>query len=290
MTKKQMGYLFLIPTLLIFAVFAVYPVLRSFYLSFFHYRLQTGETKEFLGLANYVRMFGDNRFFSSLSFTMLFTVLTVSIEIFLGLLFAQFMNKDYRGKTLLRVVVLIPWAIPTIVSGFIWRFMVNDQFGIVNGILQGIGLLDSPIPWLSQAGTATAVLIISDIWKTAPYVSLLVLAGLQNIPSTLIEAAQIDGAGKLRTYMKIILPLLKPVIATAALFRLIQSFKVYTIVVALTNGGPANSTESLTLYTLRTYFDAGNYGYGSALATFTFFITVLISLLFLRVILRKIHI
>lgn len=290
MTKKQMGYLFLAPTLLIFAVFAVYPVFRSLFLSFFHYRLQTGETKEFLGLANYAKMFADGRFFTSLNFTMVFTVLTVSFEILLGLLFAQFMNKDYHGKTLLRVVVLIPWAIPTIVSGFIWRFMVNDQFGIVNGLLQGIGFIDSPIPWLSQSGTATAVLIISDIWKTAPYVSLLVLAGLQNIPATLIEAAQIDGAGKLRTYVKIILPLLRPVIATAALFRLIQSFKVYTIVVALTNGGPANSTESLTLYTLRTYFDAGNYGYGSALATFTFFITVLIALTFMRVILRKIHI
>jgi len=219
---------------------------------------------------------------------MIFTVITVSIEVFLGLLFAQFMNMDFKGKILLRIVVLIPWAIPTIVSGFIWRFMVNDQYGVINQILYVTGLIENFIPWLSIPSTATIVLIIADIWKTAPYVSLLVLAGLQNINSSQIEAASIDGAGKLKSYWYIILPALKPVLATAALFRLIQSFKVYTIIVALTNGGPANSTESLTLYTLRTYFDAGNYGYGSALASVTFIITIIIALMFLPVIQNKI--
>ena len=140
-----------------------------------------------------------------------------------------------------------------------------------------------------KATISSAVLIFADIWKTTPYVSLLVLAGLQNIRKSQLEAAAIDGAGAFQRYFHVVLPALKPVLATAALFRLIQSFKVYTIIVALTNGGPANSTESLTLYTLRTYFDAGNYGYGSALATVTFVISILIALMFLKVIQNKIN-
>ncbi len=289
MTRKQMGYLFIIPTMFLFVTLAIFPVLKTLYLSLFEYRLQFGEVKQFIGLRNYIKMFTTERFYTSFRFTMLFTVLTVTIEVGLGLLFAQFMNMNFKGKALLRIVVLIPWAIPTIVSGFIWRFMVNDQYGVINQILQYIGCIDSFIPWLSRSGTASAVLVFADVWKTAPYVSLLVLAGLQNIQRSLLEAASIDGAGKLKSYWYITLPALKPVLATAALFRLIQSFKVYTIIVALTNGGPANSTESLTLYTLRTYFDAGNYGYGSALASFTFVVSVVIALMFLSVIQEKIN-
>ncbi|MEA1911594.1 MAG: sugar ABC transporter permease [Spirochaetota bacterium] len=289
MTRKQMGYLFITPTVLIFAVLAVYPVFETIGLSFFKSRLQYGDIKVFVGLDNYIRLFTTARFYISLRFTILFTILTVGVEVGLGLIFAQFMNMDYKGKSFLRVVVLIPWAIPTIVSGFIWRFMVNDQYGIINHIFQSVGLIENFIPWLSQPGTASAVLLFADIWKTTPYVSLLVLAGLQNINKSQIEAAAIDGAGAFQRYIHVVFPGLKPILATAALFRMIQSFKVYTIIVALTNGGPANSTESLTLYTLRTYFDAGNYGYGSALATVTFIISIFIALMFLKVIQNKIN-
>jgi trehalose/maltose transport system permease protein len=289
MTQKRMGYYFIAPTIALFAILAVYPVLKTISLSFFEYRLQFGEVKIFIGFENYIRLFTTERFYKSLRFTVLFTLSTVTIEVFLGLIFAQLMNKDYKGKSFLRVIVLIPWAIPTIVSGFIWRFMVNDQYGILNHILKSMHLIDRFIPWLSQSNTAVAVIILADIWKTAPYVSLLALAGLQNISVSQLEAASIDGAGSLRKYFSIILPALKPVLATAALFRLIQSFKVYTIIAALTNGGPANSTESLTLYTLRSYFDAGNYGYGAALATVTLIITVFIALMFLGVIQNKIN-
>lgn len=289
MTRKQMGYLFVAPTMILFAILAIFPVLQTLYLSFFKYRLQFGDVKTFIGLDNFIKLLTTERFYVSLRFTLVFTTITVFVEVLLGLIFAQFMNMDFKGKVLLRIVVLIPWAIPTIVSGFLWRFMVNDQYGVINQILQYSGIIESYIPWLSRSLTATIIVIVADIWKTAPYVSLLVLAGLQNINQSQLEAASIDGAGKLSSYWYIVLPALKPVIATAALFRLIQSFKVYTIIVALTNGGPANSTESLTLYTLRTYFDAGNYGYGSALASISFVITIVIALMFLPVIQNKIN-
>lgn len=288
LTRKQFGYLCMAPTLVIFLVFAIYPVFRTILLSLYRFRLQTGPVKTFIGLDNYAHMFGDSRFFNALFFTLLFTLLTVVIEVILGLIFAQLMNLPFKGRGALRVVVLIPWAIPTIVSGFMWKFMVHDQYGVFNQILTTVGIIDSFLPWLSRDTTARLVLIMSDIWKTAPYVSLLVLAGLQTIPKTLYEAAAIDGAGPIRRYFSLTLPLLKPVLATAVLFRLISSFKVFTVIVALTNGGPGYATESLTMYTMRTYFDAGNYGYGSTLATFTLFVTCMIALLFTDVIRGKI--
>ncbi|MDY0290411.1 MAG: sugar ABC transporter permease [Sphaerochaeta sp.] len=288
LTRKQFGYLCMAPTLMIFLIFAIYPVFRTILLSLYRFRLQTGPTKTFIGLDNYFHMFGDSRFFNALFFTLLFTLLTVVTEVILGLIFAQLMNLPFKGRGALRVVVLIPWAIPTIVSGFMWKFMVHDQYGVFNQILQTLGIIDSFLPWLSRDTSARLVLIMSDIWKTAPYVSLLVLAGLQTIPKTLYEAAAIDGAGPIRRYFSLTLPLLKPVLATAVLFRLISSFKVFTVIVALTNGGPGYATESLTMYTMRTYFDAGNYGYGSALATFTLFVTCIIALLFTDVIRGKI--
>lgn len=272
-----------------FAVFAVYPVLRTLYLSFFEYRLQFGETMTFVGLKHYRTMLTSERFWNAFGFTMLFTILTVGLEVALGLVFAQAMNKEYPGRGLLRAVVLIPWAIPTIVSGFMWKFMVHDQYGVLNQLLYSAGLIDSFIPWLSRDAGAKAVLILADVWKTAPYVSLMVLAGLQGIPKSLLEAADIDGASSATRYFKVTLPLLKPVLATAVLFRLIQSFKVYTVIVALTNGGPGNATESLTLFTLRTYFDAGNYGYGSALASFTMIVTCAIAVCFLDVLRDKVQ-
>lgn len=289
MTRKQFGYLLIAPTALIFAVFAVYPVANTIYTSFFEYRLQFGDTMTFVGLKHYIKMFESERFLHATLFTLLFTFVTVGIETVFGLFFAQLMNRNYRGRGLLRVVVLIPWAIPTIISGFMWKFMAHDQYGVFNQILASIGLIHDFIPWLSNDTTAQAILVIADVWKTTPYVSLMILAGLQSIPASYYEAAEIDGAGAFTKYFRITLPLLLPVLATAVLFRFIQSFKVFTVIVALTNGGPANSTESLTLYTLRTYFDAGNYGYGSALATFTFLVTCVVSLLFLRVILEKVE-
>lgn len=272
-----------------FAVFAVYPVLKTLYLSLFEYRLQFGETMTFVGLKHYLTMLTSERFWNAFGFTMLFTVLTVGLEVALGLVFAQAMNKDYPGRGLLRAVVLVPWAIPTIVSGFMWKFMVHDQYGVLNQLLASAGLIDGFIPWLSRDAGAKAVLVLADVWKTAPYVSLMVLAGLQGIPASLLEAADIDGASPVTRYFKVTLPLLKPVLATAVLFRLIQSFKVYTIIVALTNGGPGNATESLTLFTLRTYFDAGNYGYGSALASFTMIVTCVMAVCFLGVLRDKVE-
>ncbi|MGD1815786.1 MAG: carbohydrate ABC transporter permease [Pleomorphochaeta sp.] len=289
LNRKSFGYLCILPTIIIFAIFAIYPVFRTIFLSFFKYRLQTGNLRTFIGFENYLTMFKDSRFLNALSFTLIFSIITVSVEVILGLIFAQLMNMPFKGQWALRVIVLIPWSIPTIVSGFMWKFMVNDQYGVFNQILYSLGFIENYIPWLSQDLTSRFILILADIWKTSPYVSLLVLAGLQNIPESLNDAAAIDGAGAIRKYFFITLPQLKPVLATAVLFRLISALKIYTVIAALTNGGPGFATESLTMYTMRTFFSAGNYGYGACLSTFTLIITCIISLLFMDIIRNKIN-
>ncbi len=289
LNRKSFGYLCILPTIIIFAIFAIYPVFRTIFLSFFKYRLQTGNLRTFIGFENYLTMFKDSRFLNALSFTLIFSIITVSVEVILGLIFAQLMNMPFKGQWALRVIVLIPWSIPTIVSGFMWKFMVNDQYGVFNQILYSLGFIENYIPWLSQDLTSRFILILADIWKTSPYVSLLVLAGLQNIPESLNDAAAIDGAGAIRKYFSITLPQLKPVLATAVLFRLISALKIYTVIAALTNGGPGFATESLTMYTMRTFFSAGNYGYGACLSTFTLIITCIISLLFMDIIRNKIN-
>jgi len=290
LNRKSFGYLCILPTIIIFSIFAIYPVFRTIFLSFFKYRLQTGNLRTFIGFENYLTMFKDSRFLNALSFTLLFSIITVTVEVVLGLIFAQLMNMPFKGQWALRVIVLIPWSIPTIVSGFMWKFMVNDQYGVFNQILHTLGFIENYIPWLSQDLTSRFILILADIWKTSPYVSLLVLAGLQNIPESLNDAASIDGAGAIRKYFSITLPQLKPVLATAVLFRLISALKIYTVIAALTNGGPGFATESLTMYTMRTFFSAGNYGYGASLSTFTLIITCIISLLFMDIIRNKINV
>lgn len=289
LNRKSFGYLCILPTIIIFSIFAIYPVFRTIFLSFFKYRLQTGNLRTFIGFDNYLAMFKDSRFLNALSFTLLFSIITVTVEVILGLIFAQLMNMPFKGQWALRVIVLIPWSIPTIVSGFMWKFMVNDQYGVFNQILYALGFIENYIPWLSQDLTSRFILILADIWKTSPYVSLLVLAGLQNIPESLNDAAAIDGAGAMRKYFSVTLPQLKPVLATAVLFRLISALKIYTVIAALTNGGPGFATESLTMYTMRTFFAAGNYGYGACLSTFTLIITCIISLLFMDIIRNKIN-
>ncbi len=290
LNRKSFGYLCILPTIIIFSIFAIYPVFRTIFLSFFKYRLQTGNLRTFIGFENYLTMFKDSRFINALSFTLFFSIITVTVEVVLGLIFAQLMNMPFKGQWALRVIVLIPWSIPTIVSGFMWKFMVNDQYGVFNQILHTLGFIENYIPWLSQDLTSRFILILADIWKTSPYVSLLVLAGLQNIPESLNDAASIDGAGAIRKYFSITLPQLKPVLATAVLFRLISALKIYTVIAALTNGGPGFATESLTMYTMRTFFSAGNYGYGACLSTFTLIITCIISLLFMDIIRNKINV
>ncbi|TDO94200.1 carbohydrate ABC transporter membrane protein 1 (CUT1 family) [Halanaerobium saccharolyticum] len=277
-----MGYLFIIPSLILIFALILYPVFNTLYLSFFNYRVQTMALgKTFVGLRNFIKIFNDETFFKSLKFTLLFTVVAVSMETIIGMIFANIMNRKLPGQGIIRTSVLIPWAIPTIISGLMWKFMYSQQYGIINHIFLKLQFIKEAIPWLSDSFVAVIAVIIADVWKTTPYMSLLILSGLQTIPIQLYEAAAIDGANRKDIFLKITLPLIKPVLSVAILFRVLATFRIYDLIAVLTSGGPANATQSLSLYTIKTYFDFGNIGYGAALATVTFIISLLISLLFL---------
>ena len=281
-SRRRTGYLFLIPAILIFLIFIAYPVIVTFYDSFHEYRIQTLQAgRKFVGLDQYRKLFADPLFRSSLKFTIQFTVVAVVLETILGMLCALVMNRKFRGQGLVRAAFLVPWAIPTIVSGLMWAFMFSESFGVINELLMALGVINEPIHWVTDSGWAFWSVVIADVWKTTPYMSLLLLAGLQTIPTELYEAGAIDGANTIQQFFRITLPLLKPVMMVSLLFRTISSFRIYDLITVLTNGGPANSTQSLTLYTVKNYFSYGNIGFGSGAAVVTFIVSMVIALLFM---------
>lgn len=281
--RRRIGYLFLIPTMVIILVFIVYPVLSSLYNSFFDIRVQTLQSgKTFVGLAQYKKLLQDPQMWQSLRFTLKFTVVAIVLETILGITCALIMNRKLKAQGLVRVAILIPWAVPTIVSGLMWNYMYSETYGILNFILEKFALIEQPIHWLTDSTYAFWAIIIAEVWKTAPYLALLLLAGLQNISKDLYEAAQIDGAGAVRSFFCITMPLLRSTLMVALLFRTIASFRIYDLVSVLTNGAPANTTQSLTMFTIDHYFKYSNIGYGSAAAMLTFGVSMVLALFFMR--------
>jgi ABC-type sugar transport system permease subunit len=205
----------------------------------------------------------------------------VGLELVLGLALALGLNQAYRGRGLVRAAVLVPWAIPTVVAGLLWRFMFEEQ-GIVNAMLGQLGVLRGPLVWFIHAGTAWVPVILADVWKTTPFVALLLLAGLQNIDASLYEAARIDGASAWRQFRYVTLPLLKPAILVALIFRTLDAFRVFDLIYALTGGGPGTSTEPIALYTFNALLQNLRFGYGSALSVIVFAITFTLALSYIR--------
>ncbi|MBQ9301009.1 MAG: sugar ABC transporter permease [Clostridia bacterium] len=275
------GYLALIPAVIVFAVFIVYPVFNTFYLSFCSYRTQTiRQGARFIGFANYVQMFGDDKMWTALKFTVLFTVISVVLESVLGMLCALIMNRQGKTRGLVCAMILIPWCIPTVVSGLMWNYIFAESYGVLNYLLQVMGLSSQPVRWLTDSRYAFLSILISDVWKTVPYMSLLMLSALKTVDSSYLEAAQIDGANKVQSFFKISMPCMKPIIIVAVMFRTIQSFRIYDLIRVLTNGGPQGKTTSLTIYTITQYTTYGNMGYGAALAVLTFIISMIIAVCF----------
>jgi ABC-type sugar transport system permease subunit len=238
--------------------------------------------RPFVGADNYVAAVGDPRFWSALGHTAFFAAVSVGLELVLGLGLALAMNRAYRGRGLVRAAILVPWAIPTVVAGLVWRFMFEGESGIVNAVLVRAGLLAEPLVWFIQAGTAWVPVILADVWKTTPFVALLLLAGLQNIDASLYEAARIDGASAWRQFRHVTLPLLKPAILVALIFRTLDAFRIFDLIYALTGGGPGTSTEPISLYTFNVLLQTLRFGYGSALSVIVFAITFALALVYIR--------
>ncbi|HNW86243.1 MAG TPA: sugar ABC transporter permease [Candidatus Limiplasma sp.] len=236
-------------------------------------------SSNYVGLANYARLTADTRFGQAVGNTFEFTVISVAVELVLGMALALIMNKAMRGIGLVRTTALIPWAIPTAVSALIWCYLYDGTSGVVAALFTRLGLIASPELLLTTQGGTMFSAILADVWKTTPYMALLLLAGLQVIDRGLYESSAIDGAGAVRTFTSITLPLLKPSMLVALLFRTLDAFRVYDLIAVLTKGTP----ETLSIYAYKMMIGQSNYGYGSVIVVAMFVLVALIAFVYVKV-------
>jgi ABC-type sugar transport system permease subunit len=281
--ERRLAAAMLAPALGSVLLVALVPLLWTFWESLHGHDLRTPWLgRPFVGLSNYLALARDARFWSSLAHTALFAATAVTLELVLGLLIALGLEGLRRGRGLARMVVLLPWAVPTVVAGLVWRFLFEGRTGIANALLVGAGLLAEPVTWLAREPAAWVPVILADVWKTTPFVALLLLAGLQNIPADLHEAARVDGAGAWHRFGHVTLPLLAPALLVAGLFRTLDALRVFDLIYVLTGGGPGTSTEPASLYTFDQLLQSLRFGYGSAAAMALFLAAFLVALLWIR--------
>ena len=277
------AYLFLAPALLVIAVVALYPLGFTLWLSFQQNTitlpwLGTG----WIGLDNYRELLFDPRFWQAFVNTWMFTLISVSLELLLGLLAALAIHRARRFTGLTRAALLLPWAIPEVVAAVMWLFLINPAFGLIPGFLRNFGFADNTLVFLAHPITAWAVVIATDVWKNTPFMTLMLLAGLQVIPEDLYEAAAMDGATGWQAFWRITLPLLKPALLVALIFRTSQAFMVFGHIYTLTGGGPGNATESLAFLAYQAILNDMRFGYGSAICILIFLSSFILALFYLR--------
>jgi multiple sugar transport system permease protein len=265
--EKRLGYILVGPALFLIGIFVILPIVGALITSF--YRDTPFAERTFIGLQNYSELFGDEVAHGTIGFTLLFVLTSTAFEILLGMGLALVIHQQFRGRGLVRAAVLIPWAIPTVVAAVMWKYMLNDQYGVINLMLHG-GNLANYTAWLAEPWTSRLAIIAADVWKTSSFAALLILAGLQVIPDELHDAARVDGAGPVRRFFTITLPLLKPAILLAALFRVMDAFRVFDLVYVMTQGAPGGSTNVLQFYGYQKMFPEQQFGYGSAISILVF--------------------
>ena len=234
--EQRTGWILVLPGLIMLLLVFAYPILRAFWLSFYTQNLGTQLQRIFSGFSNYQRMIGDGRFWQIMWNTTIFTASSVILELILGIAVAMVLNQAFRGRGIVRTITLMPWALPTALMGIAWAWIFNDQYGVINDILRRLGIIETGISWLSNAVLAMVAVVSADVWKTTPFVAILLLAGLQSISNDLYEAHAIDGASHWQSFRKITLPLLMPQIVIAVLFRFAQAFAIFDLIQVMTGG------------------------------------------------------
>ncbi len=290
--QERLAYMLLAPTLLLILVVAAWPLYQAVSLSFTDERLGRPGQGEYIGLENYETLLwryrersdgsvriGDSDFYEAIRNTLILTVVSVILETVIGLIIALVINSKFKGRGVMRTAVLVPWAIPTVVSAQMWAWMYNDVFGVFNDMLQRVGLISDPIAWLANPITALMAITLMEVWKTTPFMALLLLAGLQIIPGDLYEAADIDGASKVQQFFTMTLPLLRPALMVALIFRTMDALRIFDAIKVMTNGG--SGTEVMSTYAHRNLFDFQKLGYGNAVSVVIFFIIAVFVVVYL---------
>ena len=278
--EKRLAAKMVSPSLILIAIVAAYPLGYAIWLSLNEYSVRVPGLSRWAGLRNYETAFNSESFRESIVNTLVFTVGSVTLELILGLAMAMAMHSAFRAKGLLRTVVLVPWAVLTVVCAITWQTIFEPQLGFVNTVLRGLGLPGGDTVWLGEQGYAMAVLIFADVWKTAPFMALLILAGLQVIPDDVYDAAKVDGASAWQRFTRITLPLLKPAILVALIFRTLDALRIFDLPFVLTKG--SNGTNTLSLEAYEELRENRLIGLGSAMAVITFVIVMLVSFLYIR--------
>ena len=272
----------LTPMLVVLAAVAGWPLLRTMWFSLTDATLDNLHHWKFVGLSNYFGDYGvlaDADWWQSVRNTLVFALLSVVLETTFGLVVALVVNRPSRVRTALRAAVLVPWAVPTVVSARIWGWMLNDQYGVINHYLQVLGLISAPLAWTADPRLSLFTVVLVDIWKTTPFMALLILAALQTVPSDCYEAARVDGVPPLRVFRYITLPLIAPGVAVAMLFRTLDALRVFDVIFVMTSN--SRSTKSMSIYVREQLISFQNIGLGSAAATSLFFVIALITVLYL---------
>lgn len=264
--------------LLCFAIFI--PIVKSIYYSFFDYSLLRISEKSFTGLANYFDAIKDGDFFTSLKVTLIYVFVVVVIEFVIGIILALLLNRNFKGRKIIRSVVLIPWIVPTIVVALLWMWIFQADYGVLNYIFVKLGVLSENKKWVSEPDLALSAVMIAALWRQLPFMATMLLAGMQGIPTSMLEAAKIDGAGRVQLFFRIILPFMKKVINTVTLVAIIENFKMFPMFWIMTGGGPMDRTTTLAILSYRTSFVELNLGKGAAIGVMWLMLLVVISVLY----------
>ena len=286
-TRKRTIYAwsFLAPTLLVVAFVALYPLAQTIYLSFTNTRFGDAEPARFIGVQNYADLAADGFFRDAVGNTVLFTVITVLIELVLGLIIALVVNSRFRGRSAVRAAMLIPWAIPTVISAQMWKWMYNDIYGVFNDILVNrLHLLPNNVAFTAERATSFPAIVLVDVWKTTPFMALL-LAGLQLIPSDLYEAARVDGATRMQMFTRITLPLLRPSLLVALIFRTLDSLRVFDVFYVMFGSRP--DMQTMATYAQQNLVAISDVGYGSAISVAIFLVIAVFIALYMVVFRRE---
>jgi multiple sugar transport system permease protein len=284
LSERALGLALLAPMALVLLLVIGYPLVDSLWLSLHRANLANPEQGQpFIGLSNYIRAFGQPDFWYAIQRTLYFTILSVGLELALGLLFAILLNERFRGNLAARIAMILPWALLTVANGVLWAWILNPTYGVFNTLLVDLGILQAPKSWLSDTFWTMNMIILADAWKTVPNMTLLLLAGLQPISYDLYESADVDGASRWQKFRYITLPLLRPVILVAVALRTIGAFRVFDIIYVLTgNGGPADSTKVISFYNYDQAFHYLFFGYGAAISWIITLFMIVMILIYMR--------
>lgn len=282
--ERVYQWLFLVPALLYVVLFFLFPVINNIIMSTQDYTTKSFYTGEapFVGFANYEKVFADPTFGSTIAQTFIFTAGSIAGQFTLGLAIAVFFRRKFRLGTVLRSLLLLPWLLPVIVSTALWRSLMDQDSGAINVVLKSLGVIDTGIPWLSSPSIALLSVIIVNIWIGIPFNVAILYGGLQEIPEELYEASAVDGAGPIRTFWSITWPLLRPTVTVVVLLCVIYTLRSTDIILGLTRGGPANSTETLPTASYFESFQLFQFGVGAALSNVLILIAFVFALLYLR--------